>query len=70
MCKNNPYNIYIAQPFWCKMNISIDLVRQVYREYLGSQNMVISSRSKAIAYIRPIVEKLQQELLTLLLKLL
>ena len=63
MCKSNPYNIYIAQPFWCKMNISRDLVRQIYREYLGSQNMVILSRSKAIAYIRPIVEKLQQELL-------
>ncbi len=61
---NEDFNaIFMTRPFWNEMNVPQSLIQRIYREYLGTKNMAITSRSESIEYISPIVERLQSEIL-------
>lgn len=66
--ENNVFNkgfnaIFMTRPFWNEMNVPQSLVLKIYKEYLGSENKIITSRAESIEYILPIVDRLQSEIL-------
>ena len=54
---------FMIRPFWKEMNVPQRLVFKIYKEYLGAENITITSRSESINYISPIVDRLQSEIL-------
>ena len=36
--------IFMTRPFWTEMKVPQNLVLQIYSDYLGNQNMTITSR--------------------------
>lgn len=55
--------IFMTRPFWNEVNVPQSLVLKIYKEYLGTKNMIITSRAESIKYISPIVNRLQREIL-------
>ena len=55
--------IFMTRPFWNEVNVPQRLVLKIYKEYLGTKNMIITSRAESIKYISPIVNRLQREIL-------
>lgn len=50
--------IFMTRPFWNEVNVPQRLVLKIYKEYLGTKNMIITSRAESIKYISPIVNRL------------
>lgn len=61
---NKGFNaVFMTRPFWNEMNVPQSLVFKIYKEYLGTESMVIASRTESIKYISSIVKRLQREIL-------
>lgn len=40
--------IFMTRPFWNEVNVPQSLVLKIYKEYLGTKNMIITSRAESI----------------------
>lgn len=61
---NKGFNaVFMTRPFWIEMNVPQSIVLKIYKEYLGTASMIITSRAESIEYISPIVNRLQKEIL-------
>ena len=52
--------IFMTRPFWNEVNVPQRLVLKIYKEYLETKNMIITSRAESIKYISPIVNRLHR----------
>ena len=55
--------LFMTRPFWLEMDVPQSVALNLYKKYLGSESMIITSRTDAIEYILPIVNRLQSEIL-------
>lgn len=44
--------IFMTRPFWNEVNVPQSLVLKIYKEYLGTKNMIITSRAESIKYLQ------------------
>ena len=52
--------IFMTRPFWYEMNVSMNLVKQKYAEYLGEEETVIEKRSDAVSLLSRITLQIQE----------
>lgn len=50
----------MTRPFWYEMNVSMNLVKQKYAEYLGEEETVIEKRSDAVSLLSRITLQIQE----------
>lgn len=53
--------IFMTRTFWLEMKVPNTLVLKIYKKYFGEESLTIENNEKAIAYLLPIVSKLQDE---------
>ena len=54
--------VFMTRSFWKEINVSEKKVRQLYKAYLGTKDLHISSRDDSIKYLSGITSKIQAEM--------
>lgn len=54
--------VFMTRSFWKEINVSEKRVRKLYKAYLGTKDLYISSREESIKYLSGITSKIQAEM--------
>lgn len=54
--------VFMTRSFWKEINVSEKRVRKLYKAYLGTKDLHISSREESIKYLSGITSKIQAEM--------
>lgn len=58
--------VFMTRPFWKEIKISEKKAREIYANYLGTEELHISSREESINYLSNITSKIQAEMTSVL----